>query len=376
MDFTLTETQAALRDLTDRIVADHASVEQVRAAERAAATGGDGIDRALWQALAEAGVLQAFAEPAGADRDGDSDLERPDVVAATLVCEAQGRHVAPIPLWPTLAALLALRHAGRSPDDEVDAVVAAITAGDQLVTVALAEAGQTGPGAGSVVADGDGRLTGTKLAVPVAPTARWALVPAARPDVTLNLVDLTGPGVAVERVVTTDRGLAGHVHLAGAPSRRVGDAAAAERLVAVATVLVCALHVGVCAEAVARTGDHLMAREQFGRPLAAFQGTVLRIADAYVDTEAMRVTTLQAAWRLETSSSACAEAVAVAKWWAAEAGHRVVHATQHLHGGIGADVDYPIHRYFLWGKQLGDTLGGAGAHATELGRLLAAGVQP
>jgi hypothetical protein len=68
-----------------------------------------------------------------------------------------------------------------------------------------------------------------------------------------------------------------------------------------------------------------------------------------------------------TRVGVCAEAVRRT----AEAGHRVVHATQHLHGGIGADVDYPIHRYFLWGKQLGDTLGGASAQAAELGRLLA-----
>jgi 3-oxocholest-4-en-26-oyl-CoA dehydrogenase beta subunit len=372
VDFTLTETQVALRDLADRILADHADVDRVRAVERAAHDAGDGVDRDLWLALAGAGVLRAFAE----DDDGD---ERPDVVAAAQVCEAQGRHVVPVPLWPALAALLALRRAGPprgSGDPTVTDMIAAVADGRELVTVALAEAGQiaVGPGAGTVVADGDGRLTGTKLVVPAAPAARWAVVPVVRPQPALHLVDLTGPGVAVERVVTTNRSLAGHVHLAGAPSTHVGDEAAVERLLATATVLVAALHVGVCAEAVVRTSDHLMSREQFGRPLAAFQGTVLRIADAYVDSEAMRVTTLQAAWRLETGRPA-AEAVATAKWWAAEAGHRVVHATQHLHGGIGADVDYPVHRYFLWGKQLGDTLGGAGAHATELGRLLAAGVR-
>jgi acyl-CoA dehydrogenase len=236
--------------------------------------------------------------------------------------------------------------------------------GDELITVALAEPGQALPGQGAT-------LTGTKLSVPVAPVARWVLVPVAEPEPALHLVDLTESGVTVEHVTTTDRGLAGHVRLDGAPSVRVGDTAAVDRLLAVATVLVCATHVGVCAEAVRRTAEYIATREQFGRPLAAFQGPVLRIADAHIDTEAMRVTTLQAAWRLETGRSA-AEAVATAKWWAAEAGHRVVHATQHLHGGIGADVDYPIHRYFLWGKQLADTLGGASAHAAELGRLLAA----
>ena len=44
--------------------------------------------------------------------------------------------------------------------------------------------------------------------------------------------------------------------------------------------------------------------------------------------------------------------MSVASWFAAEAGQRAVFATQHLHGGMGADISYPIHRYFLWGKQI------------------------
>jgi hypothetical protein len=44
---------------------------------------------------------------------------------------------------------------------------------------------------------------------------------------------------------------------------------------------------------------------------------------------------------------------------------------QHLHGGMGADIEYPVHRYFLWGKQIEDTLGGASATLQRLGRRLA-----
>jgi acyl-CoA dehydrogenase len=95
----------------------------------------------------------------------------------------------------------------------------------------------------------------------------------------------------------------------------------------------------------------------------------LRAADAFIDTEAMRVTMWQAAWRLSEGLDARGE-VLVAKWWAAEAGQRVVHATQHLHGGIGADIDYPVHRYFLWGKQIENALGGASAVLSSLGREL------
>ena len=61
----------------------------------------------------------------------------------------------------------------------------------------------------------------------------------------------------------------------------------------------------------------------------------------------------------------------VAKFWAAEGAQRVVHAAQHLHGGIGVDLDYPIHRYFRWAKVLELTLGGASPSLLRLGASLA-----
>jgi 3-oxocholest-4-en-26-oyl-CoA dehydrogenase beta subunit len=132
---------------------------------------------------------------------------------------------------------------------------------------------------------------------------------------------------------------------------------------------IAALQVGVAEEAVRQTATYTSSRIQFGKPLSAFQGVALRAADAYIDTEAMRVTMWQAAWRLAVGEDAAME-VEVAKWWAADAGQRIVHATQHLHGGLGADVEYPIHRYYLWGKQLEDLLGGASYHLARLGRQL------
>jgi alkylation response protein AidB-like acyl-CoA dehydrogenase len=96
----------------------------------------------------------------------------------------------------------------------------------------------------------------------------------------------------------------------------------------------------------------------------------MRAADAWIDTEAIKVTLWEAAWRIDTGRPA-SEAVAVAKWWASEAGQRVVHATQHLHGGMGADVEYPIHRFFLWGKQIELMLGTPPAELDALGDLLA-----
>jgi acyl-CoA dehydrogenase len=109
-------------------------------------------------------------------------------------------------------------------------------------------------------------------------------------------------------------------------------------------------------------------RHQFGKPLSSFQSTAHRAADAHIDIEAMRSTLWQAAWLLDQPTAPDAvRAAFVAAWWAAVAAPRVVQSVQHMHGGLGADVDYPIHRYYLWGTQLEVELGGASALLADLG---------
>ncbi len=83
------------------------------------------------------------------------------------------------------------------------------------------------------------------------------------------------------------------------------------------------------------------------------------------------MTAYQAIWRLAQGLPS-SEEVRIAKFWAAEGGHRVTYAAQHLHGGIGVDVDYPLHRYYVWSKQIELTLGSAHPQLVKLGALLAA----
>ncbi|WP_433227086.1 acyl-CoA dehydrogenase family protein [Microtetraspora malaysiensis] len=139
-----------------------------------------------------------------------------------------------------------------------------------------------------------------------------------------------------------------------------------------ASVALAAVQLGVAQGALRLAAGYLGERRQFGRPLATFQAVQHQLADCYIDIEAMGVTMWQAVTSLEAGEPADA-AVLVAKWWAGEAGLNVVHRTQHLHGGIGVDVDYPVHRHFLWGKQISGTLGGASADLARLGAVLAAG---
>ncbi|MBM3659611.1 MAG: acyl-CoA dehydrogenase [Actinobacteria bacterium] len=368
MNFELSEEQEAVRGLAEQIFAGSVTVERVKEIEAS----DDVVDRALWGELADAGLL-GIALP---EEHGGSGL---GITEAALVLEQQGRVVAPVPYWATVCCgAVPLAEFGTAAQQA--AWLPGVVAGDVILTAALAEAGVNDPLAPQTTATADGagwRIDGSKPSVPAGHVADRVLVPARTPDgVAVFLVDPAGPGVSRERAVTTDRGVVAHLTFSGAPAELLGDGSlAGERVLAAvvdrALLGCCALQLGVCEAAMAQAAEYTSGRLQFGKPLSAFQGSQIRAADGYIDTEAIRVTMLQAAWEIDTGRDASAD-VLVAKWWAAEGGQRVVHHVQHLHGGMGADIEYPVHRYFLWGKQIEDTLGGASATLARLGRRLAA----
>jgi alkylation response protein AidB-like acyl-CoA dehydrogenase len=366
MDFKFTEEQDAVRDLAGKIFEGHATTERVKEIER----GDERVDRELWRAVADAGLL-AIAVP---EEHGGSGL---GLVELCLLLEQQGRRVAPVPLLPTLV-LGALPLAEFGTPEQQKEWLPAVARGDVLLTAALSEPGVNDALHPQVAATRDGdtwRLDGAKPSVPGAHVAERVLVPAETDDGEpgVFLVDPSGAGVERTPAATTDRSKVAHLAFAGAPGERLGGddgRRVTAWMLDRALVGLCALQVGVAEGALRMAADYTSERRQFGRPLSTFQGVALKAADAYIDTEAMRLTLWQAAWRLVAGLDATQE-VMVAKWWAAEGGQRVVHVTQHLHGGMGADVDYPVHRYFLWGKQIEVTLGGASAQLARLGRALA-----
>ena len=363
MDFSLSEEQQAVQDLATQIFEGRASAARVKEIEATT----DRIDRELWRELADANLLGiALPEEVGGSGLG--------MVELCLMLEQQGRRVAPVPLWAALV-LGALPLAEFGSQEQRLSWLPGVVSGEVILTAALDEGGAADPRRPQVSASADGRLQGTKLSVPAAHVAARVLVPAAGHDGTVSvyLVDPSGPGTSLERAETTNRQIHSHLTFDGARGELVGAAGQGERIVSWildrAMVGLAAVQVGVCEEAVRMAAEYTSTRTQFGRPLSSFQGAALKAADAYIDTEAIRVTMLEAAWRLAEGLDASTQA-AVAKWWAAEAGQRVVHTTQHLHGGIGADVEYPVHRYFLWGKQIELMLGGASASLAAIGAQL------
>jgi alkylation response protein AidB-like acyl-CoA dehydrogenase len=370
MDFTFTEEQEAVAEAAASVFDGMVTPARVAEIERT----DDRVDDDLWAALARSNLL-GLAVP---EAYGGSGLGLTEIC---LVLEQQGRAVAPVPLWAT-AVLGAMPLAAFGTPDQKERFLPGVVSGEIRLSAALTEAAASASGRPAVtaVADGTGwTLHGTARVVPQAHLAARVLVPALSDQgVVVVLVDPAGPGCSLERVATTDRQIHPHLHMEGVGVDATDVVAAPADGAAVVTwmlerarVGLCAIQLGVTEEAIRRAAAYLNERHQFGRPLSSFQGTMLRAADAYIDSEAIRVTLWMAAWQIDTGRQA-ADAVATAKWWASEAGQRVVHATQHLHGGMGADIEYPIHRYFLWGKQIELMLEAPSAQLARMGTALAA----
>ncbi len=370
MDFSYTEQQSAILDLAAQILADGTSQERLREVERAQ---GPRIDRALWGRFAEAGLLAA-AIPEAYDGAGLGFVE----VAGIL--ERIGRRAAPIPYFETVV-LGALPLAQFGSDAQRRDWLPRVARGEAILSAALSEpeGDPRRPTTTATPDSGGFRLVGTKLCVPAAELADVLLVPAATGDgrVGVFLVDPKAAGVRLTPLATTAGWPEARVDLDGAhvaAEDALGDArggaAVLEWILLRAQAGLASLALGHCAEALRLTAEYAKTRKQFDQPIAMFQAVGHRAADAYIDLEAIRLTVLQAAWRISEGLPA-EKQVAVAKYWACAAGQRVVHAAQHLHGGIGVDREYPLHRHFLAVKQLELSLGGSTPQLLRLGDLLA-----
>jgi alkylation response protein AidB-like acyl-CoA dehydrogenase len=361
MDLTFTDDQRAITELAASVFGGEVTAERIARAEASTT-----IDTDLLATLAATGLLGiGLPEDHGGTGGGTVEL--------CCVLEQQGRAVAPVPLAHSLSAAAVL--AAHADTALAERWVPAVIEGSAVLTAAVDVAGRISPLAAHLGPDG-WVVDGVAFTVPAAPAAAAALIAArvdGAADERLFLVEIGGDAVAVEAVRTTNRLAHGHLTFSGAPATPIGDGPEAlHRLRATLRVALAALALGVTEEALARAAVYTSQRQQFGQPLSSFQSTAHRAADCYIDVEAMRGTLWQAAWLLDQPADADAETAAlVAAWWAADGGARVVQSVQHLHGGLGADTDYPIHRYFLWGSQLATDLGGASALLSQLGAAIA-----
>ncbi len=370
MDFDFGEEERAVADLARTILTDQATNDRLRAL---AASGAD-YDRDLWQALAQGGLL-GTAMPQSV---GGADL---GFLALCLLLREVGRTVAPVPAFASLV-LAALPLAQFGTVAQQQAWLPSLASGQRIMTGALAEFASANPLKPATRADVCGdtvRLSGLKTTVPYAEQASHVLVPARCSDGTIGLffVDPRGEGVHLTAQTTSDGQPHAQLELTDAPvpvAARLGSpgegAGALRWLVQRATAARCMMQLGVTERALEITAEYGRTRMQFDRPLGSFQTFHQRAADAYINVEAVRLSALEATWRLSRGLPAD-EQVAVAKYWAAEGGQSAAFACQHLHGGIGIDVEYPLHRHFTWAMQLEHELGSARHHLEALGRAIA-----
>lgn len=363
MDFQFNDDQRAIADLAGQIFSDQVTDEYLRHRP-------PGVDAQLWQLLAESGLTAAcLDEEFGGSGMGQLEL--------ALMLEAQGRSLAPVPLAISSIASLALARFGEAT--EAAQWLPGVITGKHWLTAALSEVAASRPVPFTSQRNADGwLLEGVAEQVTWAEGAGVVLIPARSDDGNWHwfVLPVNAAGVSLQAQLSTHpeprcQVRAEAVQLPASALLRQDGPTLAKWLLARMRVALAAQTLGVVEEALARTAAYTMERQQFGKPLAAFQAVAHRAAEGYVDRETLRTVVWSAAWRLDTDQPDAEADALTAKWWAAEVAHRIGHTGQHLHGGIGADVDYPIHRFYLWAKGLEFSLGGAGQQLAELGRQLA-----
>lgn len=367
MNFNFSEDQSAIRDLAHQIFTDRTTDEWLLEFDQTE----NSYDDQLWSTLAEQGLL-ALTIP---EAQGGSEL---GFVELCLMLEEQGRRVAPIPLFSTLVlGVLPLVEFGS--DKLKNQYLPGVAEGSVKLSAAIAETGMSEAFANKVssAVSGDSATINGKVAiVPDGGVANALIVPTydANKNVVMVVVDTNANGVSVTPTRSARGEIQANISFENVDAKVLGSADQGaeilEWLELHAQVALCAMQVGVTEEALKRTAEYTTERKQFGAPIGSLGMVAMQAADAYIDVESMRSTYFLALYRLSAGLEARAEVYA-AKYMASENGHRIVHRTQHLHGGMGADVTYPIHRYFLWAKHIGVMIGGGNVALARLGELFA-----
>jgi alkylation response protein AidB-like acyl-CoA dehydrogenase len=361
MDFSTTEAAQDLGGLVGTIVDAVCTPAHQRELDRL----DQRFDNVLWQKLIDADILSAAA-PEAVGGGGYGVLEQ------TAIMVALGRQLAAVPyLESVVLAAGALARFG-SVAKHHDWAAAAVS-GEKILTVALD--GETGDGPVQATRDGEKyRLHGSRTQVGFAPVADGFVVPAETDSgVSLFVVPADADGVSVTALQTTGLGSVGHLQLSDveiADSPVTGGDDVVGWLTLLAALCRSGFQLGALDRGLQLTAEYARTREQFDRPIGSFQAVSQRLADGYIDVKGLRLTVTQAAWRLAEDLPADTE-VATAAFWAADAGHRVAHTIVHVHGGVGIDVDHPVHRYFLAAKQNEFALGSATGQLRKIGRELA-----
>lgn len=353
MDFQLSEDQRAFADMAQSLFADYCTDEKLREHD----TSGQPYMQDLWQQCVAAG-LHSILVPESA---GGLGLGATELLA---VLEQQGRALAQVPLWQQQVAAAALAQFGEG----VDAVVQSAMEGELIALSLESVVASRGP---SLKLQGN-VLTGKLNAVALGAQASVALV-AAQTDsgaLKLVLVNLQADGVQRTEGMRQDYCGVADIAFNQTPVLDVLGGRALDWVSEQAIACMASLQQGVTQEQLRRTVEYVTERKQFDRPIGSFQLAQGQMADGYILMQAQRSALCQLVWRLDAGLPCVPQAHAV-RAQSNELGLKVGRMAQHLHGGMGVDVTYHIHRYMFWSRALAAEFGGASYHLEALGQWLA-----
>ncbi|MEE2733319.1 MAG: acyl-CoA dehydrogenase family protein [Pseudomonadota bacterium] len=379
MNFSYNEDQQSIQDVAVRMFRDLCGDDTIRTLYQAEQP----LHRELWQQVAQSGLL-GTALPAAV---GGSDMGMTELC---LLLEQQGKSVAPIPVLESIVEA-ALPIARFGSQDLQQTLLPGVISGETILsavrpyqglqahtplTATAQPASQANGGEEHWVLNGYSNLVG------YAHFAQGFLVTATLADggYWVGYVDAGSAGLHITSQRATNGEASGHIRFdqVTVPAHNLmATHSEAETLLQWQRqhtfAAMAALQLGVLHEGLRRAAEYTTERTQFGKPLAAFQAVSQQAADGYMAIEALRgvywrlldILDQGAADDLETNLTAHS-----VKYWVCESGHIAAHIFLHLHGGIGQDLDYPVHRFFSWAKKNETYLGGADQQAAQLGRLI------
>ncbi|MFT4822558.1 MAG: alkylation response protein AidB-like acyl-CoA dehydrogenase [Halioglobus sp.] len=368
MDFSYSEEQLEVVELAKKILGDQTEPDRLKVIE----TQTDHFDEKLWADLAQAGLLGvAIKEEYGGMGFGFETL--------CLLIEEVGRTVAPVPV---ITALVSTAHTLQrfASKDINDSYLSDLVCGRNLLSAAMIEPANEDlarPKTRAVKVDGGWSITGVKHCVPLANRAKRVLLTAMSDEGLIALlVDPSAQGVTLNRQQATTPETQFEMILEAVLATEVvaqnnSAEALAQWMFETTAAAYSAMATGLCEKMMRMTASYTSQRHQFGVPVATFQAVGHRAADCFIDVECLRLTSQQAISLLDQSADA-SEAVLIAKIWTGDATHRVSQASQHLHGGIGVDRDYPLFRYSLWARQIELSCGCSAELTERLGQDIAA----
>jgi alkylation response protein AidB-like acyl-CoA dehydrogenase len=364
--FDLTDEQQAIKSTAHDFLAARYKSDRIREL----AESEQGFEQSDWEEMAELGWPGlALPEEWGGQGLGIVDL--------AVLFEEMGYALAPSPLLSTTLVGLALTHCGS--DDQRDRYLRPLAAGEKRGAPALWDAGSPGnPGVFTMEAkaSGDGVvLDGEKVLAPDAASADFFVV--ATSDGKRHLVDTGADGVTVTAEPSIDLTRRFYsVRFEGV------EVATADTLPAEGAdyypvffrlcVALAAESTGLAQRTMEMAVEYAKDRQQFGRPIGAYQAVSHRCAQMLLETENARSAVYGAAWAADAEPDSLPLAASMAKAYASDAGWRVPDASIQVHGGIGFTWEHDLHFFLKRGKANAAMFGTASWHRDRVADLVLA----